>query len=84
MPKTYLQNVITLVLSFAIKLTLCNDGPVIGVLTQDIYWSSFRHYKPSSLSTFNSYVAASYVKAIEASGGRVVPVFNNKSTEYYE
>lgn len=84
MSKTYLQNVLTLVLIFAIKPTICNEGPVIGVLTQDIYWSIFTHYKPSNLSTLNSYVAASYVKAIEASGGWVVLVFNNKSIEYYE
>ncbi|XP_026815982.1 gamma-glutamyl hydrolase B-like [Rhopalosiphum maidis] len=75
----YLPVFLTLILGFVTKLTICNERPVIGILTQEVYWSSFNNIKPSN----NSYIAASYVKAIEASGGRVVPVFTNRTTEYY-
>jgi len=69
-----------LILSFVTKLTICNERPVIGILTQEVYWSRLNSLKPSNYS----YIAASYVKAIEASGGRVVPVFTNRTTEYYK
>ncbi|XP_026815980.1 gamma-glutamyl hydrolase B-like [Rhopalosiphum maidis] len=75
----YLPVFLTIILGFVTKLTICNERPVIGILTQEVYWSSFNNIKPSN----NSYIAASYVKAIEASGGRVVPVFTNRTTEYY-
>ncbi|XP_015365718.1 PREDICTED: gamma-glutamyl hydrolase B-like [Diuraphis noxia] len=70
---------LTLILSFVIKLTICNERPVIGILTQEVYWSGFRKSVPLN----SSYIAASYVKSIEASGGRVVPVFTNRTTKYY-
>lgn len=75
----YLPVLITLVLSYMTELTICNQRPVIGILTQEVYWSSFRHLRPLN----NSYIAASYVKAVEASGGQVIPVFTNRTTEYY-
>jgi len=75
----YLPVIITLILSFVTKLIICNERPVIGVLTQEVYWSSLNILKLHN----NSLIAASYVKAIEASGGRVVPVFTNRTTEYY-
>ncbi|XP_060869860.1 gamma-glutamyl hydrolase A-like [Metopolophium dirhodum] len=75
----YLPVFLTLILSFVTKLTYCNERPVIGILTQEVYWSTFKNVIPFN----NSYIAASYVKAIEASGGRVVPVFTNRTTEYY-
>jgi len=75
----YLPIILTLILSFVTNLTYCNERPVIGILTQEIYWSSLKSLQPFK----NSYIAASYVKAIEASGGRVVPVFTNRTTEYY-
>ncbi|NP_001192053.1 gamma-glutamyl hydrolase-like precursor [Acyrthosiphon pisum] len=75
----YLPVILTLILSFVTNLTICNERPVIGILTQEVYWSYLNHLKPYN----NSYIAASYVKAIEASGGRVVPVFTNRTTEYY-
>lgn len=68
------------ILGIVTKIILCNERPVIGILTQDIYKSNFRQLKPLSYS----YIAASYVKAIEASGGQVIPVFTNKTIEYYE
>lgn len=70
---------LNLILIFVTKLTLCNERPVIGILTQEIYWSNFRNYTPSN----RTYIASSYVKAVESSGGRVIPVFTNRTTEYY-
>lgn len=67
------------ILFLAIKTITSYEKPVIGILTQEIYWSAFKDYLPS----YKSYVAASYVKAIESSGGRVVPVFTNRTYKYY-
>ncbi|XP_060869859.1 gamma-glutamyl hydrolase B-like [Metopolophium dirhodum] len=75
----YLPVFLTLILSFVTKVTICNERPVIGILTQEVYWSSFKNVKPF----IKSYIATSYVKSIEASGGRVVPVFTNRTTKYY-
>jgi len=71
--------ILNLILSFVVKLIICNERPVIGILTQEVYWSGFKTLVPLN----NSYIAASYVKSIEASGGRVVPVFTNRTTKYY-
>jgi len=76
----YLPVFLILILSFVTKQTICNERPVIGILTQEVYWSSFKNVRPPNYS----YIAASYVKAIEASGGRVIPVFTNRTTEYYK
>lgn len=69
----------TFIFILMIKKIISNEGPVIGILTQETYWSNFRHHLP----LYKSYIAASYVKAIESSGGRVVPVFTNRTTKYY-
>lgn len=45
-----------------------NDKPVIGVLTQPSLWSTIYP------SEDYSYIAASYVKFLESSGARVVPI----------
>lgn len=76
----FLAIYLTFVLSLVIKITLCNQRPVIGILTQEIYRSHLERFKPPN----HTYIAASYVKSIEASGGQVIPVFTNRSTEYYE
>lgn len=76
----YSPIVITFILLSLSKLSLCNERPVVGILTQEIYWSSLRNLNQPSHS---SYIASSYVKSIEASGGRVIPVFTNKTTKYY-
>lgn len=55
----YLPVFLTLILSSVTKLTNCNKHPVIGILTQEVYWSSFKNVVPLN----NSYIAASYVKA---------------------
>lgn len=76
----YLSIYSTFILTFVAKLTLCNDSPVIGILTQEMYWwSNLQRFAPLK----QSYIAASYVKSIESSGGRVIPVYTNRSTEYY-
>lgn len=74
-----LQFYLILILFFSTKLTFCTETPVIGILAQETYWSDF--CQTTSLNS--TYIVASYVKAIEASGGRVVPVFTNRTTEYY-
>jgi len=73
----YLSIYIHLALCYVTNI-LCNDSPIIGILTQETYLSNLNSFKSS-----NSYIAASYVKSIEASGGRVIPVFTNKTTKYY-
>jgi gamma-glutamyl hydrolase len=52
--------------------TASNDRPVIGIMAQPT---------DSSLSAYgDQYLVASYVKWVEASGARVVPVLYNQST----
>lgn len=51
-----------------------NDRPIIGVLAQEL-----RKPEPNR----NSYIAASYVKTLEAAGARVVPVMVNRPEEEY-
>ncbi|XP_050421186.1 gamma-glutamyl hydrolase B-like isoform X2 [Adelges cooleyi] len=59
-----------------------NDQPIVGILTQEIKWSVLsKSYPELPLST--TYIASSYIKSVEASGGRVIPVFTNKSLMYY-
>ncbi|XP_046678474.1 gamma-glutamyl hydrolase-like isoform X2 [Homalodisca vitripennis] len=53
--------------------------PIIGVLAQEIPKAELLRYPDKS-----SYIPASYVKAIESSGARVVPIFIRRSQEYYE
>ncbi|XP_071340750.1 gamma-glutamyl hydrolase isoform X2 [Trachinotus anak] len=52
-----------------------NDRPIIGVLAQDVYSP-----KPNQ----TAYIAASYVKFLEAAGARVVPVMINQTREEYK
>ncbi|XP_012676780.2 gamma-glutamyl hydrolase-like [Clupea harengus] len=52
-----------------------NDRPIIGVLAQEVY-----NPPPKQ----NSYIAASYVKFLEAAGARVVPVLINQNEEEYK
>lgn len=51
-----------------------NDRPIIGVLAQEVF-----NPQPKQ----NSYIAASYVKFLEAAGARVVPVMINQTEEEY-
>ncbi|XP_054915372.1 gamma-glutamyl hydrolase [Poeciliopsis prolifica] len=71
----------TLVLFISlINLQFCsstdrNDKPIIGVLAQEVF-------SPNPNQT--AYIAASYVKFLEAAGARVVPVMINKTPEEYK
>ncbi|XP_022829810.1 gamma-glutamyl hydrolase A-like isoform X1 [Spodoptera litura] len=58
-----------------------NDRPIIGVLSQE--QSMYLHTKYPE-ENYTSYIAASYVKDVEASGARVVPILIGKDRSYYE
>uniref|UniRef100_A0A1B6EFZ1 folate gamma-glutamyl hydrolase n=1 Tax=Clastoptera arizonana TaxID=38151 RepID=A0A1B6EFZ1_9HEMI len=60
-------------LYLTLTLTTATERPILGVLAQE-----FR------LSRGKSFVPAAYVKAVEASGARVVPIFINRTFEYYQ
>ncbi|XP_073969598.1 LOW QUALITY PROTEIN: gamma-glutamyl hydrolase-like [Rhodnius prolixus] len=47
--------------------------PIIGILAQE-----------QDAPANNSYIPSSYVKAVESSGARVVPIFINESLQYYQ
>lgn len=68
---------LALVLFALAKGYSANNYPIVGIVTQDkeIGW-------PSDLGS--TYIAASYVKYVEMSGARVVPIFYNNSVEYLE
>lgn len=57
-----------------------NEEPVIGILAQEMSYSLAAKYEED----YESYIAASYVKFVEGAGARVVPIWINKSREYYE
>ncbi|XP_006818029.2 gamma-glutamyl hydrolase-like [Saccoglossus kowalevskii] len=61
---------------YVITSTLAHDKPIIGVLSQ----------KTDEEKAFygNTYIAASYVKFLESSGARVVPILVNQSNSYYQ
>ncbi|KAM3592932.1 uncharacterized protein V6R79_001958 [Siganus canaliculatus] len=52
-----------------------NDRPIIGVLAQEVHLP-----KPNQ----TAYIAASYVKYLEAAGARVVPVMINQTQDEYK
>ncbi|XP_049874002.1 gamma-glutamyl hydrolase A-like isoform X2 [Pectinophora gossypiella] len=58
-----------------------NDRPIIGVLSQE---QSFYLHTKYPEENFTSYIAASYVKDVEASGARVVPIMIGRDRSYYE
>ena len=53
-----------------------------GILSQGIS-SSLDDMLPEG-HNFTTYIAASYVKWVEAAGARAVPIIVNGDTEYYE
>lgn len=60
------------------QTTELNQTPVIGVVAQELSSSMAEKYP-----AYTSYIAASYVKAVESSGARVVPIPINKNETYY-
>ncbi|XP_039445076.1 gamma-glutamyl hydrolase-like isoform X3 [Culex pipiens pallens] len=57
-----------------------NEEPIIGVLAQEMSYSLAEKYEEN----YESYIAASYVKFVEGAGARVVPIWINKTRDYYE
>ncbi|XP_023235548.1 gamma-glutamyl hydrolase-like [Centruroides sculpturatus] len=53
-----------------------NQRPIIGILAQKEYGNGVKYG--------SSFIAASYVKFLEAAGARVVPILVNKTQAYYE
>lgn len=58
--------------------TVINDRPIIGVVSQEIAPKNQKYFPAHS-----SFIVASYVKAVESSGARVVPIVVNKPESYY-
>ncbi|XP_065202013.1 gamma-glutamyl hydrolase-like [Planococcus citri] len=56
-----------------------NKEPIIGILSIEISPDT-----SPSFPAYSSLIPASYVKAVESSGARVVPVVINKPKSYYE
>lgn len=48
-----------------------NDIPIIGVLAQELQWKMEEEWP----NTYNSYIAASYIKFVEGGGARAVPMW---------
>lgn len=63
---------------YLIEFSSGTNRPIIGILSQET-GASINKIFPGH----QSYIAASYVKAVEASGARVVPVFINRTRQYY-
>lgn len=57
-----------------------NNRPIIGILAQEISYALNRQYP----GEYRSYIAASYVKFVEAAGARVVPIWIGKNESYYD
>jgi hypothetical protein len=54
------------------------DFPIIGVVAQELLPDIAERYP-----AYSSYIGASYVKAIESSAARVVPIVPGKNESYY-
>lgn len=56
-----------------------NNEPIIGILSIELH-AGLSPIFPA----YSSLIPASYVKAVESAGARVVPVVVNKPKSYYE
>lgn len=74
----------TALLGFALTAVIfsiseATERPIIGILAQEV---------PDDIKVEgvgkSSYIPACYVKAVEASGARAVPIFINKTYSYYK
>lgn len=63
----------------ASAVTAENERPIIGVIAQET-----TEAMESTFPAYGSFIVASYVKAIESSGARVVPILIGQTDEYYE
>ncbi|KAK0072842.1 hypothetical protein PV325_010701 [Microctonus aethiopoides] len=59
---------------------IVNNRPIIGILAQEIS----HHMNNIYPGLYESYIAASYVKYLESSGARVVPIWIGENESYYE
>lgn len=70
-----MNKIISLVLVYfsqsVLSHVILNDRPIIGVLSQE---QSYYLHTKYPVENYTSYIAASYVKDVEASGARVVPI----------
>ncbi|KAL1462750.1 hypothetical protein WDU94_014562 [Cyamophila willieti] len=66
------------VLFFLVCHLEATERPIIGILTQEPCLGVDKHF-----ADFKSYIPASYVKAVEASGARVAPIFIGNQEVYY-
>ncbi len=56
-----------------------NSYPVVGVVVQEVSENTKKFYPK-----YSTYLAASYVKALENSGARVLPILMSKPDIYYK
>lgn len=61
------------------EITARNERPIIGILAQESY--SINKFFPNE--DVHSFIAASYVKFVESSGGRVLPIMIGHDKDYY-
>ncbi|XP_073984569.1 gamma-glutamyl hydrolase-like isoform X2 [Rhodnius prolixus] len=55
-----------------------NERPIIGILAQETSPPIKRHFPG-----YSSYISAAYVKGVESSGARAVPIFIGQNESYY-
>ncbi|XP_065214107.1 gamma-glutamyl hydrolase-like [Planococcus citri] len=61
----------------------CTRRPIIGVLAQEFSVINGTEAVKGRTGK-SSYIAASYIKAVESSGARTIPIFVNRNRNYYE
>lgn len=64
---------------YGFNLMLIVFETVPGILSQEFHEEIASQYYPAT-----NYILASYVKAVEAAGARVVPIFVKKNLAYYK
>lgn len=74
-------SIVALCLTALTSYASATNRPIIGVLAQEMP----RHYarKFHLVNNASTYIPASYVKQVEASGARIVPIFIKQSLQYY-
>ena len=63
-------------------LIAVSETPIVGILTQELTDQLKVDYPRYAAK--GTYIAASYIKFVEAAGARAVPVFTHQPDEYYE
>ncbi|VVD01306.1 unnamed protein product [Leptidea sinapis] len=63
------------------KIIEVNERPIVGILSQE---QSFYLHGKFPEENYTSYIASSYVKDVEKSGARVVPILIGKDRSYYK